>query len=195
MGGLRERRAVKLRARWSRAHPGSMRPRWKSIRCGIGRLPRVAKRRIPYSGPGKWLSGYDLDKLCVGASASFAQIGSDTIQRVNAECAKRRTQFHKAKLRWRVSHGSSVRSDGFPSKRGNSSVRQNPCACGQAFRVFERELLEEVSGTPAALPKMRLGIGGWCLPGFHRRAGRSVRSRSLSDWIWVSAQCCGDQRR
>lgn len=38
-----------------------------------------------YAGPSRWLSGYDLDKLSAGASKEFARIGSDTIQRVNAE--------------------------------------------------------------------------------------------------------------
>src|SRR5271157_4069882 len=64
------------------------------------------KAAYPFSGSGKWLSGYDLDRLCVGASQCFKHIGSDTIQRVNAVFATRRQQFRKAKLRWRVSHGS-----------------------------------------------------------------------------------------
>jgi len=57
----------------------------------------------PFAGPGKWLSGFDLDKLAAGATEYFEHIGSDTIQRVNAEFATRRQQFKKAKLRWRVS--------------------------------------------------------------------------------------------
>ena len=40
------------------------------------------------------------------AAAEFDYIGSDTIQRVNAEFATRRRQFKKAKLRWRVSRGA-----------------------------------------------------------------------------------------
>jgi putative transposase len=59
----------------------------------------------PFSGPGKWLSAFDLDKLTAGASKCFERIDADTIQRVNAEFATRRKQFKKAKLRWRVSSG------------------------------------------------------------------------------------------
>ncbi|HWS62178.1 MAG TPA: hypothetical protein VN325_05440 [Steroidobacteraceae bacterium] len=60
----------------------------------------------PFAGPGKCLSAYDLDKLSAGAAAEFDYIGSETIQRVNAEFATRRRQFRKAKLRWRVSRGA-----------------------------------------------------------------------------------------
>src|SRR5712675_1861639 len=64
------------------------------------------KAARPFAGPGKWLTGFDLDKLAAGASECFEHIGSDTIQRVNAEFALRRRQFKKAKLRWRVSRGA-----------------------------------------------------------------------------------------
>src|SRR5882757_4851827 len=56
------------------------------------------KAARPFAGPATWLSGYDLDKLTAGASQYFERIGSDTIQRVNAEFASRRLQFKKAKL-------------------------------------------------------------------------------------------------
>jgi putative transposase len=65
-----------------------------------------AKAARPFAGPPKWLSGYDLDKLTAGATDYFAHIGSDTIQRVNAEFATRRKQFKKVRLRWRVSRGA-----------------------------------------------------------------------------------------
>src|SRR5450755_2324634 len=61
------------------------------------------KAARPYVGASRWLSGFDLDKLTAGAAAYFEHIGSDTIQRVNAEFATRRKQFKKPKLRWRVS--------------------------------------------------------------------------------------------
>src|SRR6185437_7465893 len=65
-----------------------------------------AKAARPFAGPPKWLSGYDLDKLTAGATEYFEHIGSDTIQRINAELARRRKQFKKIKLRWRVSRGA-----------------------------------------------------------------------------------------
>jgi hypothetical protein len=64
------------------------------------------KASRPFTGPGRWLSAFDLDKLTAGAAKHFERIGSDTIQRVNAEFATRRRQTKKAKLRWRVSHGA-----------------------------------------------------------------------------------------
>jgi putative transposase len=64
------------------------------------------KAARPFAGPGQWLTGFDLDKLAAGASECFEHIGSGTIQRVNAEFARRRRQFQKAKLRWRVSRGA-----------------------------------------------------------------------------------------
>jgi putative transposase len=48
------------------------------------------KAARPFSGLGKWLSAFDLDRLTAGASECFDRIGSDTIQRVNAEFGTRR---------------------------------------------------------------------------------------------------------
>jgi len=39
----------------------------------------------PFAGPAKWLTAFDLDKLTAGATQCFERIGSDSIQRVNAE--------------------------------------------------------------------------------------------------------------
>src|SRR6202042_8328 len=65
-----------------------------------------ARAARPFAGLSKWLSAYDLDKLTAGATEYFERIGSETIQRVNAEFATRRKQFRKSKLRWRVSKGA-----------------------------------------------------------------------------------------
>jgi putative transposase len=101
------------------------------------------KAARPFAGPGKWLSGFDLDKLAAGATDCFDHIGSDTIQRVNAEFSTRRRQFKKSKLRWRVSRGAKRSLGWIPFKavqlkRKGKSLRFS----GKAFRVFERELLE-----------------------------------------------------
>jgi putative transposase len=103
------------------------------------------KAARPFAGPPKWLTAFDLDKLTAGATKCFERIGSDTIQRVNAEFVTRRKQFKKARLRWRVSHGSRRSCGWVPFKavqlkRKGKSLRFS----GKAFRVFERELLEEV---------------------------------------------------
>jgi IS605 OrfB family transposase len=43
------------------------------------------KAARPFAGTGKWLSAFDLDKLTAGATVYFDHIGSETIQRVNAD--------------------------------------------------------------------------------------------------------------
>src|SRR5260370_35502177 len=75
----------------------------------------------PFAGPGKWLTGFDLDKLAAGASERFEHIDSATIQRVNAEFALRRRQFKKVKLRWRVSHGARRSLGGVHLKGGGGT--------------------------------------------------------------------------
>ena len=64
------------------------------------------KAALPFAGPSKWLTAFDLDKLTSGAAAHFEHIGAATIQRINAEFAAKRKQCKKAKLRWRPNWGS-----------------------------------------------------------------------------------------
>src|SRR5580693_7990923 len=52
----------------------------------------------PFAGQSKWLSAFDLNNLTSGATKYFDYIGSETIQRVNAEFATRRNQYRKPKL-------------------------------------------------------------------------------------------------
>ena len=115
------------------------------------------KAARPFSGPGKWLSAYDLDKLTAGATEWFERIGSETIQRVNAEYATRRKQFKKTKLRWRVSRGSRRSLGWVPFKavqlkRKGKSLRLS----GKAFRIFERDRLE---GVQLEIRLLRAGCG------------------------------------
>ena len=101
------------------------------------------KAARPFSGQPRWLSAFDLDKLTAGASECFERIGSNTIQRINAEFATRRKQFKKAKLRWRVSQGAKRSLGWIPFKAAQLKRRgQSLRFAGKALRVFERELLE-----------------------------------------------------
>jgi putative transposase len=123
------------------------------------------KASYPFAGAGKWLSGYDLDCLCVGASKCFWHIGSDTIQRVNAEFATRRKQFKKAKLRWRASKGAKRSLGWVPfkatqMKRKGRSLRFS----GKAFRVFEQDLFEEVTWKSGCFAQDAVGDWWLCLP-------------------------------
>jgi hypothetical protein len=99
------------------------------------------KASRPYAARPRWLTGFDLDKLTAGATEYFERIGSDTIQRANAEFATPRKQFKRAKLRWRVSKGAK-RSLGWIPFKAAQLKRRGKCLrfSGKAFRVFEREL-------------------------------------------------------
>jgi len=132
------------------------------------------KAARPFAGTGKWLTCFDLDKLTAGASECFERIGSNTIQRVNAELATRRRQFKKAKLRWRVSKGSKRSLGWVPFKavqlkRKGKSLRFS----GKAFRVFERELLEGVTWKSGCFAQDAVGDWWLCVP-VEREVSQSV---------------------
>jgi putative transposase len=124
-----------------------------------------AKAARPFAGPPQWLTGYDLDKLTAGATACFEHIGSDTIQRINAEFATRRKQFKKLKLRWRVSRGARRSLGGIPFKavqlkRKGESLRFS----GKSVRVFERHLLEGRTWKSGCFAQDSVGDWWLCLP-------------------------------
>src|SRR5271168_3603789 len=123
------------------------------------------KAARPFAGRGKWLSAFDLDKLTAGATEHFDRIGSESIQRVNAEFATRRRQFKRAKLRWRVSKGAKRSLGWVPFKaaqlkRKGKSLRFS----GKAFRVFERELLEGATWKSGCFAQDAVGDWWLCLP-------------------------------
>jgi hypothetical protein len=124
-----------------------------------------ARAARPFAGKPRWLSAYDLDNLTAGASPCFEHIGSDTIQRVNAEFVTRRNQFKKLKLRWRVS-GGTRRSLGWIPFKAVQLKRQNRSLrfCGKSIRVFEREYFRMFPGNAAASRKMQLGTAGCVCP-------------------------------
>ena len=55
---------------------------------------------------GKFMSAYDMADYTKGAAKEGLSLHSQTVQAVSEEYCTRRRQFKKAKLRWRVSHGS-----------------------------------------------------------------------------------------
>jgi putative transposase len=93
----------------------------------------------------KWLSGFDLCNLTVGASQYFDKIGADTIQSICTRYAQKRQAAHSVKLRWRVSRGAR-RSLGWIPFKAASLKRKGVCVrfAGKCFRVFETERLEGV---------------------------------------------------
>lgn len=71
----------------------------------------------------RFCTGYDLDKLTCGASKEGMSLHSQTVQAISAEYCTRRKQFKKAKLRWRVSHGSRRSLGWIPVKASALSYR------------------------------------------------------------------------
>jgi putative transposase len=124
-----------------------------------------ARAARPFVGAPKWLSGYDLDKLTAGATECFEHIGSDTIQRVNAEFARRRQQFKKIKLRWRISRGAK-RSLGWIPFKAVQIKRQGRVLrfCGKSIRVFERALLDDREWKSGCFTQDCVGDWWLCLP-------------------------------
>ena len=71
----------------------------------------------------RFCTGYDLDQLTAGATKEGLSLHSQTLQAVSAEYCTRRRQFKKAKLRWRVSHGSRRSLGWIPVKASALSYR------------------------------------------------------------------------
>jgi putative transposase len=123
------------------------------------------KAARPFAGPPRWLSRFDLDKLTAGATECFEHIGADTIQRVNAEFATRRRQFHRAKLRWRVSRGAKRSLGWIPFKA--MQLKRKPKSLrfsGKAIRVFQPELLNGVMWKTGCSAQDAVGDWWLCLP-------------------------------
>jgi putative transposase len=124
-----------------------------------------AKAARPFTGPAKWLSGFDLDKLSAGAAECFEHIGSETIQRVNAELATRRRQFKKTQLRWRVSRGAKRSLGWVPFKAAQLKRRGKSLRfSGKAFRVFEQEQLEGANCKCGCFAQDSVGDWWLCVP-------------------------------
>jgi putative transposase len=123
------------------------------------------KAARPFAGPPTWLTAFDLDKLTAGAMEYFDHIGSQTIQRVNAEYATRRRQFQLSRLRWRVSRGAKRSLGWVPFKAAQLKRKGNSLRfSGKAFRVFERELLENVRWKSGCFAQDSVGDWWLCLP-------------------------------
>jgi putative transposase len=123
------------------------------------------KAARPFAGKGKRLSAFELDQLTAGATEFFDHIGSETIQRVNAEFATRRKQFKRKKLRWRVSQGAKRALGWVPFKAAQLKHRGKSLRfSGKAVRVFERELLERVTWKSGCFAQDAVGDWWLCLP-------------------------------
>lgn len=136
-----------------------------------------SKAAWPFAGKGTWLSAFHLDKLTAGATEYFERIGSDMIQRVNADFATRCKQFKRAKLRWRVSQGAKRSLGWIPFKAAQLKHKGKSLRfSGKAFRVFEGELLAGAIWKSGCFAQDALGDWWLCLP-VAREVSQSVAPR------------------
>lgn len=102
----------------------------------------TAKAARPYAGPGRYLSGFDVEKLAAGASAVFPHLSADTIGSVCIEHYRKRRIARRPRLAWRASGGRN-RSLGWVPFKGRTIRRHGNALrfAGKVFRVFEPELV------------------------------------------------------
>jgi putative transposase len=87
---------------------------------------------------GQFFSAFDIAKYTAGASRQGLRIHSQTVQGVTEEYVTRRKQFRKAKLRWRVSHGSRKSLGWIPFKVGAVTYKNGQLRyAGQFFGLWD----------------------------------------------------------
>jgi IS605 OrfB family transposase len=113
----------------------------------------------------KWMTGFDLCNLTVGATRYFDKIGANTIQSICTHYAQKRQAAHRLKLSWRVSRGAR-RSLGWVPFKAASLKREGACLrfSGKSFRVFESERLEGVKWQAGCFAQDAVGDWWLCLP-------------------------------
>lgn len=96
------------------------------------------KAAKPYSGRGKWLSGYEVDRLLTGCSKELRYLPQQSIARVALEHAEKRKRSHRTLLSWRSS-GGARRSLGWVPFRKTQLTHKNGSVmfAGRRFRVFD----------------------------------------------------------
>ena len=85
----------------------------------------------------KWLSAFDLNNLVAGCGDTFDRIGIDVAQKVCGEFVQKRSQFKKAKLRFRASGGAKRALGWVPFKALNIRQKGNSLTfMGKRIRLF-----------------------------------------------------------
>jgi putative transposase len=117
-----------------------------------------AKAARPFYGPGKWLTGYEVDRLLAGSYKHMEFLGAHTVSRVAIEHADRRKQARRTKLGWRRSFGSR-RSLGWVPFRGDQ-LRWKAGAivfAGRRFHVFDSYGLDKYELRAGSFAQNALG--------------------------------------
>ena len=108
------------------------------------------------------LTGFDLNKLCTGSSASFNLIGDSTIQEVGQHYAFKRRASGKPRLRWRVSDRKrrSYSLGWVPFKSRAAAFKNGAIRfAGHDFQIWDSYKLSTYAFVPGALPKTPADAG------------------------------------
>ena len=124
----------------------------------------------------RFMSAFDLAPFTQGASKEGLNLHSQTVQAVSEEYGRRRAQFKKRKLRWRVSSGARRSLGWIPFK---ASAIRDP-------------------GGPLRYGKMKLGVwDSYGLSGFHLGTGswsEDARGRWYANITVKIPELCGPGR-
>ncbi len=82
---------------------------------------------------GKFFSAFDLNQYTTGATKEGLMLHSQTVQAVNEEFVRRRVQFKKAKLRWRVSKGPKKSLGWVPFKASAIAYKNGQIRYGKHY--------------------------------------------------------------
>jgi putative transposase len=82
---------------------------------------------------GKFFSSYDLQKYTSGATTCGIDLHSQTIQSISDEYVRRRNQFRKAKLAWRVSKGAKSSLGWIPFKEKSVQYTNGQIRYGKEY--------------------------------------------------------------
>lgn len=117
-----------------------------------------------YVGPPKWLSGFDLCQLSVGATKCFERIGAETIQSICNHYASKRKEAKRTRLAWRKSHGARRSLGWVPFK--STTIKRKRLSMrfsGKNIRVFEFSSLATVSWQDGCFAQDAMGDWWLCL--------------------------------
>ena len=116
------------------------------------------KAARPYHGRGKWLSGYDLDKLVTGCADCFDFITAGTASEVAKLYAAKRRTARSIRLRWRVSVGARRSLGWVPFRNGQVKFKRGAIAfAGRRFRIFDSYGLEGMDLRSGSFSQNALG--------------------------------------
>ncbi len=96
------------------------------------------KAAKPYYGPGKWLTGYEVDKLLSGSFQYFDYLSAKTISLIALTHANKRMAAKRTRLAWRKSGGAKRSLGWVPFRDGQARFKNGAIVLGgRRFRIFD----------------------------------------------------------